>query len=192
MTVEEYLAKINVLLEQDGLVAHIIKEEEVQFVNDRSSDFTYYKQRPKFSIDTKIHELSSRQLTGYEEVWRLIHRALTKSSSGVSEIIDANYLKLVGGPKEYDLIYDFIVSFIGSQEQTTFKLVTFSVPVGIVCSIGTGSPKLFELIQKMFCANYNNNYGPTILKANDSCYIRKDMKTQLVAELMEELEKEIE
>jgi hypothetical protein len=183
MSAEEYLVKINSLIEQSGFTAIIVNQEEKLILDTRDL---------KTSIDPKIHVLDNRQLTGYEEVWRLILNAFIKTSSGVSEIIDKNYLKLVGGPKEWDLIYEFVVSFVDLENRTTFKQVIFNIPLGIVASVGGNSPKLLGLIQKIFCAKYDNIYSPNILKANDSCYIKKELKTQLIAELMEELEKEIE
>jgi hypothetical protein len=182
---EEYHAKLNSFLTLAGFKASITKEEEVFFLNNS------YMRSP-VSKDSKIHVISNEQLTGYENEKREIYAGFCIVTNLFSEFIDAGYLKLVGGPKEWDLVYEFVISFIDIQNQTTFKRVTFSVPVGVVCSIGADSSKLLGLIQKMFCAKHDNSYGPNTSKANDSCYIKKELKTQLIAELMEELEKEIE
>jgi hypothetical protein len=184
MPFEKYLTGLREL----GFSPYIAKEETLIF--SRYGRERYIQEKSDFNV-------SSPLISGFEEEDRKISSLIydLRIPNLNTEILDTVYFSLKGGPRIFDLIYLFVFDFFESTyyenyDGRTYKRIVFHVPLGKVCSIS--SEKLRELIPKLFYGGYEGDLGYAIVKASETCYIREELKTQLIAELMEELEKEIE
>jgi hypothetical protein len=187
--IQEFLGKVNAVIASRGFSAYIDNEEWVRF---RNPDFFM-----EFTIDPDTTIIDEQEITGFEEDIKY----LRKFFNGLNHVesifftinLQKNFLKIVGGPKEYDLIHVFCFCFCceSSRSESYYKEVTFNVPLGVVCDIQ--SPKMLTVIEKLFFNNHDrSSFQKKEQVANAVFLLKKELKTQLITELMEELEKEIE
>lgn len=186
MPVQDYLDKVKEL----GFTAYVNKEENLRF-------YRTYGSRPGYRMEKSDNGIYTFSTYGFEEESEKIHNnvfEVTENNAGRETIEVVSFL-LKGGPKKFDLIFVFVINFTTARyweiEDQPYNQVTFHVPLGTVCNIN--STKLSELLPKLFCGGTEGDIGNYYLTpATEARYIREELKSQLVAELMEELEKEIE